>query len=90
MTDSSDPTDHARTTRSRAGLVMKDGRQLPGLALVGVALAAFVGCLTAVASGSTGWAVGLGVVAGVLVVAGIVWLLVERRRVARLTGAQEQ
>ncbi|HME47445.1 hypothetical protein [Mycobacterium sp.] len=78
-----DPTDHARTTVPRAGEAMKDTRSLPGYFLIGLATVALVACLAAAGIGRLGWTVGLGVIA-VVAAAGSVWVLLERRRVARL------
>lgn len=83
MTDTEKPIDDARTTRPRAGMVWKDSRELPGLALTVVAVLALVGCLAGAAMGAIAWTIGLGVIAGVAGVAGIGWVLAGRRRTAQ-------
>lgn len=84
MTDPDNPIDYARTTQHRAGMVMKDRRQVPGAALLVLAMVCLVGFMTSFAMGSTGWTVGLGVAALVAGGAGAAWILLGRRRAARL------
>ncbi|ODR11187.1 hypothetical protein BHQ15_03555 [Mycolicibacillus koreensis] len=84
MSNSESPIDYARTTRPRAGLVMKDRRELPGAALVVWSVICIVGFMTALAMGSTGWMIGLGAVAVAAGAAGVLWILLGRRRAARL------
>lgn len=84
MTDPDNPIDYARTSQHRAGMVMKDRREVPGAALLVVAVVCLVGFMTAFAMGSTGWAVGLGVAVLVAGSAGVAWILLGRRRAARL------
>jgi hypothetical protein len=79
-----DPTDHARTTMPRAGEAMKDAAGLYGYALLGLAILAFVACLTAGAMGYHGWMVVAGVVALVSVAGGAVRVYARRRHIARL------
>lgn len=80
MTDTEIPIDQARTTRSRAGMVFRDRRELPGLGLVVMAVLALAGFMTAAAVRDTGWATGLGVTALVAAIAGLSWILVGRNR----------
>lgn len=84
MTGSEDPLDHARTTRPHAGEAVKDTKNLPALAIVGVALILFVFALTAFATDNpaTGTMTGLLAVAGFVV--GLVWLALTHQRVRRI------
>jgi hypothetical protein len=78
---SDDPVDHARTTLPLAGEAIKDGSNVPGLLLVGVAVVALVVCLATFAMGHS--TVGV-VAAAVTVVAAVIagaWLTVTHRRV---------
>jgi hypothetical protein len=79
-----DPTDHARTAMPRAGEAMKDAPGLYGYALLGLAILAFVVCLTAGATGYRGWMIGTGVVAVVSAAVGSVRVYARRRHIARL------
>ena len=79
-----DPTDHARTTVPRAGEAMKNTRSLPGYFLIGLAIVALVACLAGAGMGRVGWTIALGVVAVLAAATGSVWVLRQRRRVARL------
>jgi hypothetical protein len=81
MTDTN-PIDDARTTRPRAGLVVKDRREAPGAALMVAFVLTLAGCLTAAAMGSTGWAIGMGAVALAAAVGGVSWILAGRNRTA--------
>jgi len=84
MSNSDSPIDYARTTRPRAGLVMKDRRELPGAALVVWSVICLVGFMTALAMRNTGWTIGLGALAAAAGTAGVLWILLGRRRAARL------
>lgn len=87
MADTSeDPVDHSRTHMPRAGESMKDARSLPGYVAIGLAVAAFCGCLGASAVGNITWAVPLGVVALVVAIAGGMWVYLEHRRAARIAA----
>ena len=83
MADINDPIDDERTTRPRAGMVMKDKRQAPGLALAVVAVLALAGCLTAAALNEFGWAIGLGLVVLAASIGGVGWVLAGRSATAR-------
>lgn len=83
MEDIEDPVDKARTTRPRAGMVFKDRRELPGLAMLLLAVLALVGSLSAAAQHQTGWSLGFGILVLVLAVGGLGWMLVGRKRSVR-------
>jgi hypothetical protein len=82
--DAQDPVDHSRTTRAHAGVTMKDTKNVPGLIIIGLALVAFVACLSAFATGHDSAGTGLAVLSGVGFVAGGGWLYYEHRRVHRV------
>ena len=76
---SSDPIDHARTTRQHAGETMKNGNNAPGLVLMALGVVAVVVAMATSASGDNGAAGIAVVVAVVLLVAGGLWLMVAHR-----------
>lgn len=78
--------DHARTTRSHAGESLEDGYNLPGIILCALGVIALGLCLTATGYGFAGWATIAGVAAVLLAGAGVVWLLLEHRRVKSREG----
>lgn len=75
-----DPIDHERANRPRAGIVMKDTREMPGLLLIALAVIAVMVCLRSAAFGNDGLAICAGVVAIVAAVVGSVWIFAARRR----------
>ncbi|MGW5441161.1 hypothetical protein [Nocardia asteroides] len=78
--------DHARTTRSHAGESLEDGYNFPGIILCALGVIALGLCLTATGYGFAGWATIAGVAAVLLAGAGVVWLLLEHRRVKSREG----
>ncbi|WP_316574516.1 hypothetical protein [Nocardia canadensis] len=78
--------DHARTTRSHAGEGLEDGYNFPGIILCALGVIALGLCLTATGYGFTGWATVAGVAAVLLAGAGVVWLLLEHRRIKAKEG----
>lgn len=64
-------------------MVWKDRRELPGLALMMVAVLVLVGCVTAIAIGNAVWATGLAVVLVGAAAGGLSWMLIGRRRTGR-------
>ena len=50
MKSPKDPVDHVRTTRPHAGESMTDTKNMPALIVIGLALASFVGALSAFAT----------------------------------------
>jgi FtsH-binding integral membrane protein len=79
-----DPVDHARTTRSHAGESMIDVMSWPGYLLIVVSVIAVVGCLDAFGTGHRYQGINIGVIAIVAVTFGLVWLMVEHRRVRHI------
>jgi len=81
MKSPKDPVDHARTTRPHAGESMTDTKIMPALIVIGVALACFIGALTAHATShhSTGYV--FGSISAVVLILGLAWLAIEHRRV---------
>ncbi len=90
MADIDDPIDRARTSRPQVGLVLKDRRQVPGYALIVVAVVTLAAALTAAAESAGSWAIGLGAVAAVTAIAGVAWVFVGRRRVAEIGKHRRQ
>lgn len=86
MSETEHPIDEARTTQPRAGMVFKDRREAPGLAMLVMAVLALVGLVSAATQHHTGWAVGFGILLLVLFVAGVSWIFVGRNRAARSTA----
>lgn len=79
-------TDDDRTTRGHAGEAIVDTRNWPGYICIGLALVSLGLTLTAAGYGFSGWT-WIGVVAvPVLLIAGIVLVLLERRRVKAEEG----
>jgi hypothetical protein len=81
MKSPKDPVDHSRTTRPHAGESMTDTKNMPALIVIGVALASFIGALTAHASGHHSTGLVFGSISAVLLVVGLAWLAIEHRRV---------
>ncbi|MGV9800809.1 protein UsfY [Mycobacterium sp. NPDC003449] len=79
-----DPVDHARTTRPHAGESMNDNRNMPALALIGISLVIFVGCLVAFATGNPGVGLILATLAAVGLAGGGLWLMIAHRRVRHI------
>ncbi|WP_254206413.1 hypothetical protein [Nocardia alni] len=70
--------------RHHAGEGLEDTYNVPGILLCGLAVIALALFLTAAGYGIWGWAVVAAIVFVVAGVAGVVWLLAERRRMNRL------
>ena len=81
MKSPKDPVDHSRTTRPHAGESMTDTKNMHALIVIGVALACFIGGLTAHASGHHSTGLVFGSISAVLMVIGLAWLAIEHRRV---------
>lgn len=79
-----DPLDHLRTTRSHAGESMIDMLYWPGYLLMATGVIAVVGCLAAFGTGHDGQGMIVGVVAIVAMMFGLLWLMVEHRRVRKV------
>jgi uncharacterized membrane protein YcjF (UPF0283 family) len=79
-----DPTDHYRTTQPHAGFTMKDNLYWPGFILLVVALGGMISTTAAAAYGHYEWLATTILVAVLGTVAGVLWFLVEYRRVTRI------
>ncbi|MEB3069995.1 hypothetical protein [[Mycobacterium] vasticus] len=82
MTETDNPVDQERTTQPRAGMVFKDRRELPGLAMLVMAALALVAFASAAAQASAGWALAFGIAVLVLAVGGVTWMFAGRNRTA--------
>jgi len=78
--------DDQRTTRSHAGEALEDTRNWPGIIMVGLGLVCVALTLTAAGYGFEGWAVIAGILTGVLLIAGVVTIVAEHRRVKSHEG----
>ena len=79
-----DPTDHFRTTQPHAGITLKDNLFWPGFILLVVALAGIIGAMAAAAYRHYEWLATTGLIAVLGTVAGVLWFVVERRRVSHI------
>ncbi|MDZ7932007.1 hypothetical protein [Rhodococcus sp. NPDC076796] len=79
-------TDEDRTTRGHAGEAIVDTRNWPGYICIGLALVSLGLTLTAAGYGFSGWTWIGAVAAPILLIAGIVLVLLERRRVKAQEG----
>ena len=79
-----DPTDHSRTTQPHAGMAMKDNFFWPGLILLAVATFGLISTAAAAAYRHYEWLATTVLVAVLGTVAGVLWLVVEHRRVTRI------
>ena len=76
--------DHSRRwRRHHAGEGIEDTYNVPSIILCGLALAALALTLTAAGYGFAGWAVICAVICVACGIAGVTWLLLERRRTNR-------
>lgn len=76
--------DYARTAQQRAGMVMRDGREVPGAAFLIVSVVSIVGFMTALAMHNAGWMIGLGAVVLVAATTGVSWILLGRHHADHL------
>ena len=76
-----DPTDHSRTTQPHAGITMKDNLFWPGLILVVVATFGLISTAAAAAYRCFEWLPTTVLITVLGAVAGVLWLVMERRRV---------
>jgi hypothetical protein len=82
MSETEHPIDEARTTQPRAGMVFKDRREAPGLAMLLMAALALVGFMSAAALHAGGWSLAFGILALVLAFGGLAWIFIGRNRSA--------
>lgn len=80
-----DPVDHMRTTRPHAGRAVINVAAWPGYSLLVVGLLAVAGALVAFGTGNDHQGVVMAVMAVVASVIGVWWLLIEHRRIGRVT-----
>ena len=71
MKSPKDPVDHSRTTRPHAGESMTDTKNMPALIVIGMALACFIGGLTAHATSHHSTGLVFGSISAVLLVLGL-------------------
>ncbi|WUI35207.1 hypothetical protein OG804_01690 [Nocardia sp. NBC_00416] len=79
--------DNARTTRSHAGESIEDQRNWPGIILAAVGIVLVGITLTAAGYGFAGWATVAGILGGVCIVAGVLIVVLEHRRIKAKEGA---
>ncbi|MBS9533851.1 LapA family protein [Mycobacterium sp. M1] len=79
-----DPVDHVRTTRPHAGRAVIDVMGWPGYALLVVGMMTFLGGLTAFATGHDRQGVEVAAFAVAAALAGVLWLVIEHKRIGRV------
>ncbi|HYY02143.1 MAG TPA: protein UsfY [Mycobacterium sp.] len=79
-----DPTDHSRTTQPHAGIAMKDNFFWPGLILLAVSAFGMICTAAAAAYRRYEWLSTTVLIAVLGAVAGVLWIVVENRRVTRI------
>ncbi|BBX21610.1 hypothetical protein MTER_10210 [Mycolicibacter terrae] len=90
MSETEHPIDEARTTRPRDGMIFKDRREAPGLAMLLMAVLAMVGFMSAAALHQAGWSLAFGILVLVLAVAGVAWIFIGRNRSFRAGNHRRQ
>ncbi|HTM85032.1 MAG TPA: hypothetical protein VL179_09040 [Mycobacterium sp.] len=85
MSKPDNPIDYVRTAQQRAGMVMRDRREVPGAAFLVVSVVGIVGFMTVLAMHNTGWMIGLGTIVLVAATTGVSWILIGRRHADHLT-----
>nr|WP_279628987.1 protein UsfY [Mycobacterium scrofulaceum] len=76
-----DPTDHSRTTQPHAGIAVKDNFFWPGLVLLTVGTFGMISTAAEAAYEHYEWLPTSVLIAVLGVVAGVLWLVIELRRV---------
>ncbi|MEM6106584.1 protein UsfY [Mycobacterium sp. 050272] len=84
MGDTADPTDHFRTTCPHAGEFFIDRLCWPGLMAIVLGVASLAGGVAAAAYGHQDWTLTMATVGVPAIVAGLVWLALEHRRVLKI------
>ncbi|WP_067860836.1 hypothetical protein [Nocardia shimofusensis] len=80
--------DHTRTSRSHAGEIFEDTRNWPGMFLVGLGIVTVGLTMTAAGYGFEGWALIGGIAAGLFLLVGIGLIVLEHRRMRRISAEQ--
>lgn len=80
-----DPVDHVRTTRPHAGRAVIDVMGWPGYSLLVIGMMAALGCLAAFATGNERQGIEVAAFAVVAAAAGALWLVIEHRRIGRVS-----
>ncbi|BAX92536.1 protein UsfY [Mycobacterium shigaense] len=83
MGDTADPTDHFRTTCQHAGEFFIDRLCWPGLMGIALGAASSVGGVAAAAYRHQDWMLTLVVIGVPAILGGLVWLVLEHRRVMK-------
>lgn len=81
----SDPVDHVRTTRPHAGRAVINVLGWPGYSLLVVSMLMAAGSLTAFGTGHESQGMAIAAMAVIAAAIGTAWLLVEHKRIGRLT-----
>jgi uncharacterized membrane protein YcjF (UPF0283 family) len=84
-----DPTDHLRTTQPHAGIAIKDNLLWPGLILLAIATCGLISTAAAAAYRRYEWLPTTVLIAILAAVAGVLWLVMEYRRVTRIEAQWE-
>ncbi|BBZ20267.1 protein UsfY [Mycolicibacterium gadium] len=79
-----DPVDHYRTTHQHAGETFIDGYCWPGLLSIALGVISLAGCVASVAYNHREYTMTTGVVAVLAIVFGILWIVLEHRRVRHM------
>lgn len=79
-----DPVDHYRTTHQHAGETFIDGYCWPGLLSIALGVISLAGCVASVAYNHREYTMTTGVVAVLAIAFGILWIVLEHRRVRHM------
>lgn len=85
-----DPFDHVRTTRPHAGESLADTLTWPAYLFIAAGMVATVGCLAAFGTGYAARGLLAAAVAVVATALGLVWRILEHRRVVRIEDRWHQ
>ncbi|MGV0722306.1 protein UsfY [Mycolicibacterium elephantis] len=84
MGNTRDPIDHFRTTNQYAGEQFIDVYSWPGVVSIVLGTTSLISCVAAAAYGRHEWIPTAGIVGLLAITGGIVWLVIEHRRVLRI------